>query len=76
MVSTTSWGSIYRNAIFPITVLSSGLRRRGLAVHTVDDINPALPERPSAIGIMVYSLSIIWVMQELYHQPYLWKTIP
>ena len=35
--------------------------------HTVDDINPALPEGPSTMGIMLSSL--FWVMQDLYHQP-------
>ena len=40
-----------------------------LFTGTVDDINPALPQGPETMGIMVYSL--LWVMQDLYHQPYL-----
>ena len=35
---------------------------------TVDDINPALPWGPETMGIMTYSL--LWVMQDIYHQPY------
>ena len=35
---------------------------------TVDDMNPALPEGPYTMGIMVHSL--LWVMQDLYHRPY------
>ena len=35
---------------------------------TVVDINPALPSGPYTMGIMVHSLP--WVMQDLYHQPY------
>ena len=45
------------------TILGLGLR----GAPTVDDINPALPEGPSTMGILVYSLS--WVMQDLYRQP-------
>ena len=33
----------------------------------VDDINPALPSGPYTMGIMEDSL--LWVMQDLYHQP-------
>ena len=39
-------------------------RYGGVASDTVDDLNPALP------GVMVCSL--LWVVQDLYHQPYLW----
>ena len=36
---------------------------------TADDTNPALPFMdPKTTRIMVYSL--LWVMQDLYHQPY------
>ena len=33
-----------------------------------DDKNPALPKGPETMEILVYSL--LWVMQDLYHQPY------
>ena len=37
------------------------------SVTTVDAINPAGFYGPQTVGIMVYSL--LWVMQDLYHQP-------
>ena len=41
---------------------------QGLGGCTVDDISPALPCGPQTMGSMVKSL--IWVMQDIYHQPY------
>ena len=35
---------------------------------TVDGINPAAPEGPKTMGILVYCL--LWVVQDSYHQPY------
>ena len=38
-------------------------------VHTVDAINPALPLRTLNYGELWYINSLLWVMQDLYHQP-------
>ena len=49
----------------PVAMRAGGLACSGA---TVDDLNPALPEGLSTMGIMVYSS--LWVMQDLYHQPW------
>ena len=47
--------------------MSSSARPGRVLQNIVDDRDPALPLGPK-LGIMVYSL--LWVMQNLYRQPY------